>query len=63
MIKVIATYKNNPENSSTRKIGEQTACAYSVSMVCPCHREKNKHSKYRDKDEKDKDNDKKVAIA
>lgn len=58
MIKGIATYENNPENSSTPKVGEQTACAYSVSMVCPYHREKNKHNKYRDKD-----NDKKVAIA
>ena len=44
MIKKIDNCKNNPEKSSTTKIGEHIPCGYSMSTIWTFDRTKNKHS-------------------
>ena len=44
MIKKIHNCKNNPEKSSTTKIGEHIPCGYSMSPIWTFDRTKNKHS-------------------
>ena len=41
---------NNPENSSTKKIGEHIPCGYSMSTIWAFHHRKNKHTLYCGKD-------------
>ena len=41
--------QNNPENSSTTKIGEHIPCGYSTSTICTFDHIENKHNLYRGK--------------
>ena len=41
---------NNPENSSTTKIGECIPCGYSISTVWALYYTENKHTLYREED-------------
>ena len=41
---------NNPENSSTTKIGEHIPRRYSISTILPFDHIENKHTLYREKD-------------
>ena len=50
LIKKICNCKNNPEKSSTTKIGEQIPCGYSMSTIWAFGNVKNKHSLYRGED-------------
>ena len=50
LIKKIDGYANNPENSSTTKLGEHIPCAYSTSTIWAFDHIGNKHTLYRGKD-------------
>ena len=41
---------NNPENSSTAKIGGHIPCGYSMPTICSFDNIENKHTLYRGKD-------------
>ena len=49
-IKKIDGCANNPENSSTTKIGEHIPCRYSISAMRAFDNIKNKHTLYRGED-------------
>ena len=49
-LKKIDKYVNNPENSSTKKIGEHIPCGYSISTIWVFDHIENKHVLYRGKD-------------
>ena len=49
-LKKIDEYANNPENSSTKKIGEHIPCGYSMSTIWAFDHIENKHTLYRGKD-------------
>ena len=38
--------QNNPENSSTTKIGEPIPCVYAMSTFCAFNKIENKHTLY-----------------
>ena len=44
LIKKISGYANNPENSSTIKIGEHVPCGYSILTIEGFNNIENKHS-------------------
>ena len=50
MIKKVDECVNNPENSSTTKIGEHIPCGYSISTILTLITQKKKHSLHRGKD-------------
>ena len=50
LIKEIDRCENNPENSSTTKIGEHISCGYSMSTAWLFDHIENKHTLYRGKD-------------
>ena len=50
MIKKIDNCKNNPEKSSTTKIGEHIPCGYSMSNIWTFDNTENRYSLYREKD-------------
>ena len=50
VIKKIDGCANNPENSSTTKIGELIPCGYSMSTVWGSNNIENKHTLYRGED-------------
>ena len=50
LIKKIDECANNPENSSTTKIGEHIPCGYSISTIFAFDHREHKHSLYRGKD-------------
>ena len=47
LIKKINGCANNPENSSTTKIGEHIPCGYSMSTIWAFDHIANKHTLYR----------------
>ena len=50
LIKKIDRCANNPENSSTTKIGEHIPCRYSMSTIWAFHYVGKKHTSYREED-------------
>ena len=50
LIKITDGCANNPESSSTTKIGELIPCGYSMSAIWAFDHIKNKHTLYRGKD-------------
>ena len=50
LVKKIGGYTNNPENSSTTKIGEDSPCGYSVSTIWVFDHIEDKHTLYCAKD-------------
>ena len=50
IFKEIDRCANNPENSSTTKIGEYIPCGYSMSTIWAFDHIENKHTLYRGKD-------------
>ena len=50
LIKKLEGYVNNPENSSTTKIGEHIPCGYSVPTIWTFDNIENKHTLYRGED-------------
>ena len=50
LIKKIDNCKNNPEKSSTTKMGEHIPCGYLILTMWTFDRTKNKHSLYRAQD-------------
>ena len=50
LIRKIDGCANNPENSSTTKIGEHIPCGYSMSTIWEFDLIENKHTLYRGKD-------------
>ena len=50
LIKKIDGCRNNPENSSTTKIGEHIPCGYSMSALWNFYNMENKHTFYRRED-------------
>ena len=50
LIKKIDGCRNNPENSSTTKIGEHIPCGYSMSALWTFYNMENKHTFYRGED-------------
>ena len=50
LIKKIDGCVNNPENSSTRKIGEQISCRYSMSTIWAFDNKENEHIFYHGED-------------
>ena len=50
LFKKIDGSANNPENSSTTKIGKHVPCGYSMSTIWAFYRIENKHTLYRVKD-------------
>ena len=46
LIKKIDGHANNPESSSTRKIGEHIPCGYSMSTIWAFDHIENKHTSY-----------------
>ena len=49
-IRKIDRCANNPENSSTTKIGERITCGYSMSIIWGFDHIENKHTLYHGKD-------------
>ena len=50
LIKKIDRCANNPENSSTTKIGEHIPCRYSMSTIWAFHNIGKRHTSYRGED-------------
>ena len=50
LIKKIGGWANNPENSSTTKIGEHISCGYSMSTIWAFNNVENKRTLYRGED-------------
>ena len=50
LLKKIDGFSNNPENSSTTKIGEHIPCGYSMSTILGFDHIENKHTLYHGKD-------------
>ena len=50
LVKRIERCENNPEISSTTKVGQHTPCGYSMSTVWGFNHMKNKYTLYREKD-------------
>ena len=50
LIKKVDGCANNPENSSTTKIGEHIPCGYSISTIWAFNNTENKHTLYREED-------------
>ena len=50
LIKKMDRCANNPENSSTRKIGEHIPCGYSISTIWAFNNIENKHTLYSGED-------------
>ena len=50
LIRKINGYANNPEKSSTIKVGEYFPCGYSISTILGFDHIENKHGLYRGKD-------------
>ena len=50
LIKKIDGYTNNPQSSSTTKIGEHIPCGYSMPPIWGLDHIENKHTLYRGKD-------------
>ena len=50
LIKQIDGWANNPEKSSTTKLGEHIPCGYSMSTICGFDNIENKHSLYHGED-------------
>ena len=48
--KKIGGCENNPEKSSTTKIGDHIHCGYSMSTICGFDHKEEKHTFYRGKD-------------
>ena len=50
LIKKLDGCANNPQNSSTTKMGEHSPCGYSISTIWAFDHKGNKHTLYRGKD-------------
>ena len=50
LIEKIDVYKNNPENSSTSKVGEHASSGFSMSTISSFKNTENKHDAYSGKD-------------
>ena len=50
LIEKIDGYKNNPENASTKKVGEHIPSGFSMSTISSFKSIENKHDKYKGKD-------------